>query len=146
MSTYIRIIEEGKEHKPIVGPDDREPKSCPRCGEMCVYDGWGHVHRSGLGIGSCRPEGHLQIGVAKMKLVTWIEENVPDDLEMTEDGCAYMFEDHPWGGFNLELGDQIQFLSGQGNGTRCFFVIDVCPLVEDEPGQYTQRKLVTIEE
>lgn len=36
-------------------PDGREPKACPLCGETCTYDGWDHVHRSGLGIGSCRP-------------------------------------------------------------------------------------------
>jgi hypothetical protein len=36
--------------------DDREPKACPRCGELCVYDGWDHVHRSGLGIGSCEDD------------------------------------------------------------------------------------------
>jgi len=36
-------------------PDDREPRPCPRCGEVCTYDGWDHVHPNGLGIGSCRP-------------------------------------------------------------------------------------------
>lgn len=35
--------------------DGREPQSCPRCGEMCAYDGWDHVHTTGLGIGSCGP-------------------------------------------------------------------------------------------
>lgn len=33
--------------------DDREPTPCPRCGELCSYDGWGLVHTTGLGIGSC---------------------------------------------------------------------------------------------
>src|SRR5262245_37900495 len=33
--------------------DGREPKPCPRCGEVCTYDGWDHVHANGLGIGSC---------------------------------------------------------------------------------------------
>lgn len=34
-------------------PDEREDQTCPRCGEVCSYDGWDHVHRNGLGIGSC---------------------------------------------------------------------------------------------
>lgn len=35
--------------------DGREPKPCPKCGEVCAYDGWDHVHsNTGLGIGSCR--------------------------------------------------------------------------------------------
>ena len=33
--------------------DERDPKPCPRCDEVCRYDGWGHVHASGLSIGSC---------------------------------------------------------------------------------------------
>lgn len=33
--------------------DARNPKPCPKCGEVCKYDGWGHVHVNGLGIGSC---------------------------------------------------------------------------------------------
>jgi hypothetical protein len=37
----------------ITPADPRLPRTCPRCGELCVYDGWDHVHRSGLGIGSC---------------------------------------------------------------------------------------------
>lgn len=36
--------------------DERDPKTCPRCGHWCVYDGWGHVHGNGLGIGSCAAE------------------------------------------------------------------------------------------
>lgn len=36
--------------------DDRNPKVCPRCGNWCVYDGWDHVHGSGVGIGSCTPD------------------------------------------------------------------------------------------
>lgn len=35
--------------------DGREPRTCPVCGELCHYDGWGHVHASGIGIGSCAP-------------------------------------------------------------------------------------------
>lgn len=34
-------------------PDPREPKPCPRCGAICTYDGWDHVHPTGIGIGSC---------------------------------------------------------------------------------------------
>lgn len=47
--------------------DQREPKPCHRCGEMCKHDGWGHVHANGIGIGSCPPPRlprlpeHLQI-------------------------------------------------------------------------------------
>jgi hypothetical protein len=36
--------------------DEREPKACPRCGQMCHYDGWDHVHPNGIGIGSCSTE------------------------------------------------------------------------------------------
>ena len=37
-----------------VQQDERgQAKLCPRCGEKCHYDGWDHVHRSGLGVGSC---------------------------------------------------------------------------------------------
>lgn len=43
--------------------DERDPKTCPRCGHWCVYDGWGHVHGNGLGIG-------------------------PDDMEWDEQGVA----------------------------------------------------------
>lgn len=34
--------------------DDREAKTCPRCGQICTYDGWDHVHPDGVGIGSCQ--------------------------------------------------------------------------------------------
>lgn len=34
--------------------DPRDDLPCPKCGEICRYDGWDHVHRSGLGIGSCQ--------------------------------------------------------------------------------------------
>lgn len=34
--------------------DEREPTRCPRCGVLCTYDGWDHVHPSGIGIGSCQ--------------------------------------------------------------------------------------------
>ncbi len=37
-------------------PDDRDPKPCPRCGVVCTYDGWDHVHPNGVGIGSCTPD------------------------------------------------------------------------------------------
>lgn len=37
--------------------DERKSKQCPRCGEVCKHDGWGHVHSSGIGIGSCRHRG-----------------------------------------------------------------------------------------
>jgi hypothetical protein len=33
--------------------NDRGPQTCPKCGESCKYDGWGHVHANGVGIGSC---------------------------------------------------------------------------------------------
>jgi hypothetical protein len=33
----------------------RAVRRCWRCGEACGYDGWDHVHDSGLGIGSCGP-------------------------------------------------------------------------------------------
>lgn len=43
-----------KPHTRVFPPvDDRDPKPCPRCGEVCTYDGWGHVHANGVGIGSC---------------------------------------------------------------------------------------------
>lgn len=38
------------------GSDQREPTSCPRCGQTCTYDGWAHVHANGVGIGSCPAE------------------------------------------------------------------------------------------
>lgn len=34
--------------------DWREDKACPKCGAICGYDGWDHVHSyTGVGIGSC---------------------------------------------------------------------------------------------
>lgn len=77
-----------------------------------------------------------------MKIVTWTRDNVPDDLELTEDG-DWAFVDHRiW--FNLEIGDQIQYVSFTGNGTRCYFVTDVCPFDDEEIS--SARKLVIIEE
>jgi hypothetical protein len=29
----------------------RAPRRCPRCGVICRYDGWDHVHPNGLGLG-----------------------------------------------------------------------------------------------
>lgn len=76
-----------------------------------------------------------------MKIVTWTRDNVPDDLEFTEEG-EMVFVDHPiW--FNLEPGDQIQYLSFTGQGTRCYFVTQVMPFDEDEIA--SARKLVIIE-
>lgn len=40
-------------------PDPRSPKPCHRCGEVCTYDGWDHVHKSGRGIDSCPPPARL---------------------------------------------------------------------------------------
>jgi hypothetical protein len=34
--------------------DPRQPRTCPRCGQWCVHDGWDHVHGNGIGIGSCK--------------------------------------------------------------------------------------------
>ena len=78
-----------------------------------------------------------------MKIVTWTRDTYPDDMEIDDEG-NWMFEDHPlkW---NLEIGDQIQYVSFTGDGTRCYFVIDVWPY-DDEFDGYTARKLVRIEE
>ncbi len=43
-----------------VARDDREPKTCPRCGQVCTYDGWDHVHPNGIGIGSCNLSGERE--------------------------------------------------------------------------------------
>ena len=37
----------------MADPDGREPRVCPACQTLCVYDGWDHVHPDGFGIGSC---------------------------------------------------------------------------------------------
>lgn len=52
-------------------PDQREPRPCPRCGVTCTYDGWGHVHPNGVGIGSCpiSPVKHLPDVDARL---TWM--------------------------------------------------------------------------
>jgi hypothetical protein len=75
-----------------------------------------------------------------VKIVTWTSDCVPDDLEMDEDGDYWMFEDHKFW-HNLQIGDQIQYLSYTGDGTKCYFVIDVFLLDELN----SDRTLVTVE-
>lgn len=78
-----------------------------------------------------------------MKIVIWTRDNFPDDLELDDEG-NWMFEDRPaW--WNLEVGDQIQFVSFIGEGTRCYFVTDVWPY-QDEFDGYTGHNLVRMEE
>jgi hypothetical protein len=76
-----------------------------------------------------------------VKIVYWTRDSCPE-LEIDDDG-NYVFEDSPIE-FNLELGDQIQYLSFTGHGTKCYFVIEVSPY-NDFDGIYSSQKLVTIE-
>jgi hypothetical protein len=52
---YTRVGQYDVPNEPLNLPttDDRNPKICPKCQNWCVYDGWGHIHGTGLGIGSC---------------------------------------------------------------------------------------------
>lgn len=75
-----------------------------------------------------------------MKIVTWTHDSVPPDLEVDDNG-DWMFEDHKFW-YNLQIGDQIQYVSYVGQGTRCFIVIDVFTLDELN----SDRTAVTVSE
>lgn len=59
--------------------DDRDPKPCPKCGQVCVYDGWDHVHANGIGIGSC---GGLVAGMSMAINTTGEPERVMSKEEL----------------------------------------------------------------
>jgi hypothetical protein len=79
-----------------------------------------------------------------MKIVTWTQLDVPEDMDFDASGNM-VFEDHRFL-YNLEIGDQIQYVfSDSGVGTRCFFVTEIFPF-DDCDGSPTSRKMVVIEE
>jgi hypothetical protein len=79
-----------------------------------------------------------------MKIVVWTIDMMPGDLEFTDEG-NWAFEDSAIG-YNLHIGDQIQFRRPDGQGTFCYFVTDVCPVWNDFDGFPVKKNLVVMEE
>ncbi len=79
-----------------------------------------------------------------MKLVIWTRDTVPHDFEADDNG-DYLFEDHPcW--FDLEVGDQIQYMSFlPGGGVRCFFVQNVVSIYDGVHNSPTRRLVFVTE-
>lgn len=60
-----------------------------------------------------------------MKLVDWDDGTAPDAVHLREDDYYVIIEDNKFA-FNLEIGDQVRYLSDI-DGLTCYYVVDVEP-------------------